>query len=242
MQRRDYIKTAGGIATASVIGGAGLFASTGSVAAVQSGLDIQDASAVQTDDGQVSYVEVALTHRLQWDGFDKPVAKVAYVDQIIVAPNSSTPFTATIYDGRNNPVDLEDFSEKNSSDGWGGDGEYASEDPNSYTKATGPTKAGFVNADINWKILTDGGGGGNSVESPADLNNTSIEEPTDGESNSTSITYKKTVYLYDDNGNLLGNDDGTVQSAVAEGTFTVTINNQDATTTSGGSGSSTVGT
>lgn len=245
MQRRDVIKSAAGALAVTTAGGAGLFALSGGAAAADD-FTISDASPVTTTDGVVEFVEVDATHKVVWTGFDEPVYALAYHDKLVKASDGTE---HVLYDGTGSPVRLEDFSSKGSgSDGWGGSGEYASEDPSSYVEATGPTKTGFVNANINWRVLGDGdaAGGALSVETPGSLDAFGIEEPTDGETNTTTLEYHKTVSFYteDANGNLvqMGSAEGTLANAESVASFTVEVTNDASTSDSSGDGSSSTGT
>lgn len=232
LSRRNALKALGGIGAAAAVGGASTLL-TGSAAA-ESTFSISDAAPVTTDDGEVAALTVSADHEVTWDGFDIPVEAVAYRDVLTVAPSGeATEFV--VYDNTGSPVRLEDFSSKgDGSDGWGGPGEYTS----------GPGLSGSVNADINWNVLVDPDeASAKSVESPGDISQTSIEEPTDGTTNETTISYRKELHLYfeDSSGNLVSESrDGFQPVVTAEDTFVVTITNQSATGSGSGSGDATI--
>lgn len=245
MQRRDLLKGTGALATLAV-GGTGLAAlSGGAGAATTDNFTIDDATPVTTTDGTVEYVQVTTDHHVVWTGFDVPVAAVAWTDTL-VKPSDNT--SVVVYDNTSSPVRLADFSSKDSgSDGWGGAGEYASEDPSSYVQATGPTKEGFIHANIDWRVLTDGDSEGEalSVETPGRLDDFGIEEPTDAETRVTTLEYQKKLTLYKDDGGSLvqmGEVDGTYGTVDAVATFDVEVTNKEKTTDSSGDGTSSTGT
>lgn len=245
MQRRTLLKGGAGALATATIGGTALTALTGGAgAATSDNFAISDTS-VTTTDGTIEFVDVSATHKVVWTGFDVPVAAVAWKDTL-VKPADGT--SHVLHDGTGSPVRIADFSTQGSgSDGWGGSGEYASENPDSYTAATGPTKEGFVHADIAWTVLGDGDGthAAQSIESPASLDAFGIEQPTDGETKTTTLEYRKELHFYreDGSGGLveMGSEDGTI--AVAEGvaTFDVSVTNEASSSSTSGDGSSTAG-
>lgn len=217
LSRRNVLKAIGGSAT--IMGaGAGLLVATSPAVAVN--FSINNSQPVTTDDGTIAAVGLEANLTAEWDGLDIPLAGVAYRDSFDVNGLSHT-----VYDNTNNPVWLEDFSsDGDGSDGWGGPGEHT----------TGPGLNGSVRADIDWRILTAPGIPPKSVESPGPLGDAQIEEPDDGEHNTSKIDYtKEVVFYYDVDGSLvrqdqLPNDDGTVDSVTAADQFTVNVGNQPA--------------
>jgi len=250
VDRRTILKGAGGIAGLG-IAGIGASAFTGS--AVAANLNITDPSTVTTDDGQIQFVNVALTHTAEWDGFDRPVDAVAYRDRVIIRPQSDNK-DYVVYDNTNNPVLLDNYSSQNGSDGWGGDGEYVSDtgspDSQHYREH------GAVNATIDWNIIVDPRyADAKSVETPYEINGSSVLEPeTDGESKSSTIRYEKTVHFYEGGSgdNSVVTDDGSTdvvpmtgdgveESVSSVGEFTLTVQNQANTQTGSGDGTANAG-
>lgn len=70
MERRNFLKTAGGIGGAALVGGAGLTAFTGGAAATAE-QDLGTAT-VTSDDGTVDYVAIFGDSVIHWKGFDTP--------------------------------------------------------------------------------------------------------------------------------------------------------------------------
>jgi hypothetical protein len=237
MERRNLLKAVGGIAVTASASGVGVLAMSGGAAA-QSSFTIGDSS-VTLDDGDVSKIGVQLSHEVSWDGFDIPVEAASYTDTIELRDgNGNTLDSATIFDNSNNPVLLEGWSSEGSGgDGWGGAGEYTS----------GPGTEGSVNADLDWTVLSDDPAGDGGTETPGDIDDFGIENPTDGSEEDFILRYTKTVTLFttESNGGTavsaadgttvyqLGVDDGTVGEVVGQDNFTVTVGNQEATTSSG---------
>lgn len=244
MERRSLLKTIGGIGTASVLGvGASVTAFSGGAVAASSSLNIGNAG-VTNDDGDVTQVAVTIGHTAQWDGFDIPVDAAAYRDVIKkVNGDGSIAASHVLYDNTDSPVLLSNWSSDGSgSDGWGGPDEHTS----------GPGTSGNVNAGIDWVVLAeDPSSAAKSVESPGDIANFDLDNPSDGTDKSTTLRYVKQVYFYtedssgsytaDDGSTTLsqmGSDDGTMAKTESQGDFTVTSTNEGATVSSGGSGSS----
>lgn len=246
MDRRTLLKSAGVLTAGGAVVGTGLFA--GSVgASTTDNFTISDASPITTTDGSVGYVTVTADHKVVWTGFNTAVAAVAYTDVLEVNGETFTIYDNTPGGSHDGPVRLADYSTKdNQGDGWGGPGEYASEDPSSYVAATGPAQEGFVHATIDWNVLTNDQNTAKSVENPGDISLAGLEPANDGESKTTTLTYKKTVTFYKDDGsgNLVAmtTDDGALPSATSTATFDVTVEDEASTTTSSGDGTSESGT
>lgn len=90
MERRTYLKTVGGIASATTIGGVGLFAMSGGAAA-QSGVSItaNDPTQVSNDRGDLTKVTIDPSFRVEWDNFDTAVGKVMVVIEARTKENGS---------------------------------------------------------------------------------------------------------------------------------------------------------
>lgn len=247
-------------AGATVIGGLGLTRSP--VARAADTFTITDTS-VTLADGDASFVEVATDHQVTWRGFDVAVAAVAYVDYIKrLDDNGNVVNSHQLHDGiaKNGPTLLANFSTKGGSTGWGGDDEYASEDPDSYVEATGPTLAGFTHAGIDWYALVDPDHPPSdsplSIEDPGDLDAFNISEvETDGGSKTATLRWVKEVHFFtkEDNGEPsvttedgttvypMGVDDGTRKKVASDADFDVTINNEGSSTDSSGDGTGSSG-
>lgn len=242
MERRSVLKTIGGIGIAGSIGlGATTF--TGGAAASSSSLNIKG-STLSNDDGDVTQVGVSIDHTASWDGFDEAVDAVAYRD-VIKAVNGDGSIRAShvLYDNTDAPVLLDNWSSDGSGDdGWGGPGEHTS----------GPGTSGDVNATLDWTVLAENpSNASKSVEKPGDIDAFGLDNGEDGTDKNVKLRYVKQVSFYatdssgsytSDDGSttlaLMGGDDGTRRRTTSEGDFTVTVTNEGATTSSGGTGSS----
>lgn len=254
MERRQLLKSAGALGSVLAVGGIGLNLSSQTVAAASFSIS---GTTISIDDGDVSYVDLSVAdHFAVWDGFDRPVAAVAYRD---VLRNPDTGQTHELYDQRGDdaqPIRLSEISSKDSgSDGWGGPDEYASKDPDSYVQADGPTTAGYVHAGVDWRILDDEGTNAKSIEDPADTDDFAIDNPQDDTTKTTKLELVKQVWLYSDedtgrqsistqNGQtvyLMGNDDGTREKIDVTEAFKLKVRNEDSTTSVTGSGTTSGG-
>lgn len=250
VDRRTIIKGAGGIAGLG-LAGIGATAFTGS--AVAANLTIQDPDTVTTDDGQIQFVNVALDHTAEWDGFDRPVDAVAYRDTITLRPNSDS-VSHVVYDNTNAPVLLDNYSSDGSgSDGWGGPGEHVSDTGGEESQHY--REHGKVHANIDWNIVVDPRyASAKSVEDPYEIDGSSVLEPeTDGNSKTSTIEYQKDVFFYeaDSNGGYTSDDgsttlalmtgDGVEKRVRSVGQFALTVQNQANEQTGSGSGSSSAG-
>lgn len=254
MERRNLLKSIGVLSAAGAAGGGALslFASQG--ARAQASWTISDSTPVTTDDGQIKYVNVTASHTAAWDGFDEPVAAIAYRDTIVLDPNGSA-VSHTVYDNTDSPVLLGNWSSDGSgSDGWGGPGEYIAN-----TGSSGDQDFrlhGEANADIDWNVVADPNyAEPESVEDPYDISGSSTLEPdTDGDTDQSLIRYTKAVHFYkedpsgsktSDDGSTslspMGQQDGTVEKVESTDEFQVTVTNEEATTSGSGSGSSSTG-
>jgi|GEM_PF-1407915 len=242
MERRSVLKTIGGIGITGAIG-LGATAFSGGAAASSSSLNIKG-TALSNDDGDVTQVSVSVDHTASWDGFDEAVDAVAYRDVIKqINGDGSVGATHVLYDITDAPVLLDNWSSDGSgSDGWGGPGEHTS----------GPGTNGDVNATIDWTVLAeDPSSAAQSVETPGDIDDFGLDNGDDGTDKTVKLRYVKQVSFYaEDSGGsytsddgsttlaLMGGDDGTRRRTTSEGDFTVTVTNEGATTSSGGTGSS----
>lgn len=211
LTRRKALKTIAGAGGAATVGGAGLLFGTGP--AVAASVNIGD-SDVSVDDGDVHFVDLTIdSHKAMWDGFDRPVAAVAYRD-VIRRQNGSA--SHVLYDQRSDPgpVLLENISSKgDGSDGWGGPDEYASTFEENETAdetvlnrpgVDGPATAtaGWVHAGVDWRVLSDMTSGddvdqnGKSIETPGDVDDFGLNVDTDGETVDFGLEMVKEVYLY----------------------------------------------
>lgn len=227
LNRRTALKGIAGAAGLAVAGGAGLWALTGPSVAASVNIN---GTTVEVDDGHLSFVDLDLEHYFAvWDGFDVPVAAVAFEDILEVA---SVEGAHTLFDQREAaaPVLLSEISTQGEGgDGWGGPGEYASTfDTGTAPDTTvvnqpdvdGPAEAtaGWVHADVFWRLITDDAGdSGHSIEDPAvhgdggDIG--SLDSEIDGETETHLMALRKRVHLYQSEPN--GQDGVTTDRAEA---------------------------
>jgi hypothetical protein len=231
MDRRQFLKGVGATGALTVGGGALLVSSTQS--AVAANFSISNPSSATSDDGSLDFVRMEAAQRVEWDGFDTDVEQARYLDYVTVRPNDDN-VTTKINDTTSDPLDQ--WSGNGDSNGWGGAGEYTS----------GPGKAGFVRADIDWNIIGDPNasspseGGPRSIETPADELDR-LEVDTDGATKDSTVVFEKQVRLLDGNGNQIAGPNGPYDAAVSSDSFTVSVTNEEATTSTNGSGTVSVG-
>lgn len=233
--RRSVLKALGGIGAAGVVGGGSLLALSGGAAATNT-LSITDSTAT-VDDGQLSYVDVAVSGTLSWDGFDTPVDALRFVSEIRL-PDHSTGWHL-LNDATSDS--LANWSTQgSSSDGWGGDDEYVV----SLGGDNAQGQAGEVHTGIDWRVIGDSP---KSIETPAAWQDY-FSVGTDGGSKTTTVEKRSAIYFLDANGNLIGADTSTTVTseadafvAAATATFAVTVDDQASTSTSDTSGSSSSG-
>lgn len=211
VSRRTALRGIAGALGAAAAGGAVIYAGTGPATAAS--VTIGDTT-VAVDDGHLSFVDLNLTdYYAIWDGFDVPVAAVAYRDVLVFEGDGSE---HVLYDQTGvdaQPIRLDAISTQGSGgDGWGGPGEYAStfdtgtEPTTSVVNqpgAGGPAEAtaGWVHATVDWRLISDDAADtGRSIEDPAVHGGSgpfpSLDEETDGESITHTFTLRKQVHLY----------------------------------------------
>jgi len=262
MQRRTLLRTAAGGIALTTAGVGTYFATTG--ASADDAFTIDDASPVTTDDGNIKFVNVEATHEVVWDGFDVPVAAVAWEDVITIAPNATgsddpdAQAEHTLYDGRpEGPADgLVHVTEFQNQDGnWGGSGEVSEE-------LSGDEQFewmnGRVSATIDWNAIIDPQyASANSVEDPYEMPADSVLEPEqDGETQTRAIQYEKNLYFYraaeeGEEGVMtqggteqvvpMGERDGTLAVSEGDASFNVTVTNKVRQQTPSGDGQGSTG-
>lgn len=232
MERRNFLKAAGGIGAAGITG-VGALAFSGGASATQS-FSITDSSA-SFNDGQLSYVAVTLDGTTAWDGFDTPVKYLEFTSEIRI------PAQETGWHTLNSSVSGElpdQWSGNGDSDGWGGDGEYV-------VAYDDEGRAGEVHTDVFWNVVGDdtasdpANGAPRSVETPAPWQD-ALSVDTDGESVTTTLEKRSTVRFLDANQDPIAESEG-VQETVSTAQFDVTVTNEQSTTSGDGTGDSTAG-
>jgi len=238
ISRRGVLKATGGVAGAALVGGAGLAAMTGGASAQASfDLNISDAATLSNDEGKLHWVGVDAQKIIEWDGFDVPVEYIRFKHEIALAGETDW---HVLYDGRSGH--LNDWSGKDDSNGWGGDGEYVTEYTGDETDGT----KGRAVADVQWEIISDGdydNGYGTNVPNPADWTE-QMSVKMDGASAQHEIKWRTTLTLYTENSNgkavEITDDDGAQLPQTTE-RFVVPVNNEEGVPTGDTEGSSQSG-
>ena len=145
MERRDLLKTVGGIGAASAAGGAGFLAMTGGAAAHGGWQHIGD-STVTSDDGSVEYVAIYGDAVVEWDGFDDEATQF----QIVTEGRIADTMDEWVELNDTGPVSLSD-------DDWGNHDEELSGPGTSGTIETGVglDEDGNYDPSIHWVVVGD---------------------------------------------------------------------------------------
>lgn len=228
MQRRDYMKTVGGIVGGTAVGAGGLAALTGGAAAADTQLEGVSPSAVETNDGSIKYVAFGGRVRFNWDGLDSDAAYGAYNIRTRIRDKQEGDWTGWANHGG-------DSGELGAS--WGGD--------NDYTDDTG--KEGVFEFNFgsphgqNDYAIAYNDEGDLDGQHPVEENWTAddFEADTDGGQKKTQVEVEVTCSVYD--GNPGGSGSQLVED-VSTTRFIVTVNNEQSTATTGGEINGTVGT
>lgn len=257
LTRRTALK---GAAAAGLLGGLGALATNPAGAQISNAVSINDIT-VATDEGDLSFVDVAVDGSVSWDGFDVPVDAFAW--EVIVhveaaggATGSHTLFDQRASGGGDGPVLLANVSSQgNGGDGWGGPGEFVDH-------LADDNRAGLIQHDSDWRYLADSDVAvAKSIEDPAVIG-TDVPE-LDNDADDSTITHVVTLdsrlYLYSetDTGATpvasetrfgdgrdvypLGQDDGTFERARGQSSFDVAVTNEPAETGAGGTATATGG-
>lgn len=222
MDRRDFVKTVGGIATASATGGAAFLAATGGASATAGG-SIDNPSTATSDDGEISYVAVQSTGRLTWDGFDTPAARARIMTYVTLKQDGSAVWGEGL---------INDTGQFELTSSWGGDGEDVS-----LSGDHSAGQSGYIASDIDWGICqknrennyNDGYG------LPTDPAPTApFTAAADGSEESTKVVLRTVYLLFDSSGNELTGQSGYPARPESSTSFTVTVQNDQATTGFGG--------
>lgn len=226
MQRRDVLKSVGGIGAGAAVGGLGAISLIGSATAADTNLEASDPSAVTTDDGDLTYVSYGGRLYFEWDGLDADATYGGYEVYSRVQRNDDT-WTSWVGHG----------SDTGALDGtWGG-----SNDDTDQTGTDGffEFKFGEPYNQKNYAIVydseddldtdDDGTNEAHPVNNPWGTDRFDAEE--DGGQNRTKVDIRKVCAVYDgdpDNGGTKLIEDGDAAR------FEVVVNNREATATVGG--------
>lgn len=248
MERRDVLKTAGGIGLGTAAGGLGMLALTGSATAADANLEGFDPDAVTTDDGEITYVSYGGRLYFEWDGLDTE-ATHGSVEVLSRAQRNDGSWTAWANHGMvSGPLGDDpnadghdgdgvfDETEGNSSGSWGGEN-----DSNSGTGTEGFFQFKFgephgqrdyaIAYDSESDLDTDGDGNNDAIPVENPHSTDRFEANEDGGQNRTKVDIQKVCAVYDgdptDGGTKLIEDGDAAR-------FEVVVNNREATATTGG--------
>lgn len=255
MQRRQVLKGATAAGATAATGGLGLFALTGGGAASDTQLEgVQDASAT-TDDGTVEYVAYGGRLIFTWDGLDTEATYGGYEVESRVQRDDGSWTSWANHGSGSGPLGDEEGAanhdgdgefeegEENTANSWGG-----SNDSNSGTGTDGYFQFKFgspygekdyaIAYDSDSNLDMDGDGENDVILVNNEWATSRFNENTDGETRSTPVQIRKTCRVYDGD----PNNGGTVLIEDADAAqFTVTVENRQATGTTGGEIEGTVG-
>jgi hypothetical protein len=214
MQRRQLLKATGAAGATAAAGGFGLVALSGGAAAANTNLEAQDPAVATTDDGEIQYVAFGGRLRFSWDGLESPANYGWYRVETRVDTGSGW---------SNWRTHGTDYGELNAN--WGG--------PNDDTDQTGTDgrfqfKYGSAYGQPNYAIA----GTGNNLRNSQNKYNTSVfEAGNDGGQQVTDVQFRMTCRVYDGEP---GNGGSMLIESSDTAKMTVTVNNREATATTGG--------
>lgn len=241
MQRRDVLKTAGGIGIGTAIGGLGVIALTGNATAADANLEGIDPSAVTTDDGEITYVSYGGRLRFEWDGLDSEATYGEYqvYTRVERGDGSWTSWadqgsaSGQLGDDPDNGHDGNgefEEGEGNTANSWGGENDSNSgPGTDGYFQFKFGDPYGQQDYAIAYDDPNDLDGEAHQVADPYSTDRFTADE--DGGQNRTKVDVRKVCRVYDgDPGN------GGTQLIEADDTarFEVVVNNREATATTGG--------
>lgn len=217
MERRNFLKAAGGAAGAATLGGAGLLATTGGAAA--SGSFDYGGVTITSDDGSVEYVAVYGDSVVNWTGFDTPADSftIDIALTVVDKEDGSTVHKQQIHSTSQVDVSL--------GKDWGNHDESISTE-NGGTSGTiesgiGLDENGEHDPSIDWHIVQDpDAASADEYGLPSDpVDAQYLRVSTDGGSRSFRLEMDSTYTWYDANGNRIFQE--TFPSAIP-----VTVNNE----------------
>lgn len=219
MERRDVLKTTGGIGVGTTIGGLGIFALTGSAAGADAQLEGIDPDAVTTDDGGIQYVAFGGRLRFEWDGLDADATHGFYNTETRVWTGDSWS------NWRSHGTDYGELGAD-----WGGGNDYTDEGG---TDGVFQFKFGEEYGQQDYAIA----GTGENVHDHEDgrvanpYDTSVFEADSDGSTKETGVQFRMTCAVYDgepgNGGSRLVEDAGIAD-------MTVVVNNREAEATTGG--------
>lgn len=206
MERRDILKTAGGIGAVSATGGAALLAMTGGAAATAE-QNFGDAT-VTSDDGTVEYVAIYGDSRVDWEGFDTEASQFSILIEGRVA-------------GETQWVELQDTGAVSLSNDWGNyDEDHSGPGTSGYIESgIGLDEDGTHDPAIDWHVVGSDPDGYGLPENSIDPSALTVEN--DGGTYTYTVQIKSTYTWYDSGGNEIFDEDFI-------GSVEVTVNNKEA--------------
>lgn len=199
--RRNVLKTLGGLGAAGIVGGGSLLALTGGASATGT-FDYGSAS-VESDDGSVQYVAIFGDSIVKWAGFDTPATEFEInIDASAVRDSDST----EVWSGTLHNTGWVQVSEGSN---WGGAGEAIITDDglSGRIESNIGYTDGAQDASVYWDIVAPNGDptqGSNSYSLPSQsIPASTVSSDTDGQSESYTITLTTTYTWRDANGNVL---------------------------------------
>ena len=221
MQRRNFMKTVGGIGTASALGVGGMVFASNPVSATS---DLSGTVSLSSDTGEIDFVAIYGDGYVQWKGLDTRATQAKIQSRVTVSNQGNEVVSKRVND--TGTFSLDD-------DSWGGDDEELSgSGTRGFIKtAVGLHSNGNHDPSTDWAIIqasdyTDPYG------LPADpVDAAYLSVGTDGGSKTYKITVTTTYRLYDASGNQL-------QTASASSSFNVEVSNIAAQTSTGSVGGS----
>jgi len=223
--RRGVLKRGTALGAAALGGAGGLAFLTDSARAADTSLEATDPKAVETDDGEIKYVAFGGRLRFEWDGLDTEATHGWFKTETRINTGSGWSGWRNHGTGSGELGDGSGEYEQGETGGWGGNN-----DSNS-----GPGTDGFFQFkygdDYNNQDYAIAGSGSNLNDHANKWDTSNFEADTDGGTQQTKVQFRKTCRVYDGE---VGGGGSMLIEASDKAMFTVTVNNEEATATTGG--------
>lgn len=226
MERRDVLKTVGGIGVGTAAGGLGVLALTGSATAADANLEGFDPDAVTTDDGEITYVSYGGRLIFSWDGLDAEATYGGYEVYSRVQRNDGSWTSWVTHGSDTGPLDGSWGGGNDDTDQTGTEGFFEFKFGEPYNQRD---YAIAYDSESDLDTDDDGTNDAHPVQNPYGTGRFSADE--DGGQNRTKVDIRKVCAVYDGD----PNDGGT--KLIEDGDaarFEVVVNNREATATTGG--------
>lgn len=188
MERRTYLKTVGGIASAATIGGFAVAGLSGSAAATANGSIEYDDVTITSDDGIVEYVAIFGDSVIEWDGFDMPAQYFDItIEGWVVDTDGNQTDAVVLHETGLVELDNDDWGNDESLSGPGTSGTIES--------GIGLDEDGNHDPTIDWHVVGDDPDGYGLPENSIDPSHLSVGE--DGGTDSFTVKVKTTYGWYD---------------------------------------------